>query len=247
MASAGGAILRPFTSKLTCLDMAISAADYILNELYWEDGNGVASLSYPLPGLRTQVHNANFLGAALLSRVYKHTGEKKFLEPALKVARYSANKQQKDGSWYYGEHGTQRWVDNFHTGYNLCALHAIGQYVGTSEFDTHIRRGFEYYRNNFFREDAPPKYYNNRTYPIDIHSIAQSIITLLEFGDIDADNFELAHSILSWTMNHMQNGNGYYYYQKLPAYTVKIPYMRWSQAWMLLALSTLLEHSYASH
>ena len=34
---------------------------------------------------------------------------------------------------------------------------------------------------------------------------------------------------------------GYFYCQKHPRYTVKIPYMRWAQAWMLLALATVLE------
>jgi hypothetical protein len=48
------------------LSMAVSAAEYILNELYWTDGDSTAGLSYPLPSLRTRVHNTNFLGAALL-------------------------------------------------------------------------------------------------------------------------------------------------------------------------------------
>ena len=34
---------------------------------------------------------------------------------------------------------------------------------------------------------------------------------------------------------------GYFYYQVTPYYKNKISYMRWSQAWMLLALSTLLQ------
>src|SRR5882724_4597425 len=70
-----------------CLDMARSAAEYILNELYWSDGDSVAGFSYPLRSMRVQVHNANFLGAALLCRVYKCTGEKKFLDAGLRVAR----------------------------------------------------------------------------------------------------------------------------------------------------------------
>src|SRR6266436_3318031 len=48
------------------LSMAVSAAEYILNELYWTKGSSVAGFSYPLPSLRVQIHNANFLGAALL-------------------------------------------------------------------------------------------------------------------------------------------------------------------------------------
>jgi hypothetical protein len=224
------------------LSMAASAAEYILNELYWTEDDSIACFSYPLPSLRTRVHNANFLGAALLCRIYKHCGEKKFLDPALKVARYSAGKQHDDGSWDYGESPTQRWVDNFHTGYNLCALRSICQYAETSEFESHIRRGFEFYRKHFLREDSAPKYFHDRTYPIDIHSVAQSIITLLALRDLDEGNIELAHSIFSWAMNHLWDAQGYFYYQVLPFYKNRISYMRWSQAWMLLALSTLLEH-----
>ena len=57
------------------LSMAKSAAEYVLNELYWTEGEFAAGLSYPLPSTRGQVHNANFLGAALFSRIYKHCGE----------------------------------------------------------------------------------------------------------------------------------------------------------------------------
>jgi hypothetical protein len=39
----------------------------------------------------------------------------------------------------------------------------------------------------------------------------------------------------------MQDKKGYFYYQKFPFFTNKISYMRWGQAWMLLAISSLLE------
>jgi hypothetical protein len=223
--------------------MAVSAAEYILNELYWTEGDSTACFSYPLPSLRTQVHNANFLGAAVLCRVYKLSAEKKFLEPALKVARYSVTKQHDDGSWDYGDDSTQRWVDNFHTGYNLLALRAISKYTGTLEFDSCIHRGFDFYRKHFFREDGAPKYFYNRTYPIDVHSVAQSIITLLVLRDLDEGSTNLAESVLEWAMTNMWDEQGYFYYQILPFFKNRISYMRWSQAWMLLALATLLEHS----
>ncbi len=229
-----------------CLQMAVSAAEYILNELYWTDGSAVAGFSYPLPSVRGQIHNGNFLGAALLCRVGRHTGENKFIESALKVARYSASKQNKDGSWDYGESPTQRWVDNFHTGYNLCGLQSIGFNLETSEFDPQIRRGFEFYRNHFFREDGAPRYFHDRTYPIDIHCVAQSIVTLLAFRDLDPGNISLAHSVFGWAMNHMWDNQGFFYYRVLRFCTIRTSYMRWSQAWMLLAMSILLDESGAA-
>jgi hypothetical protein len=222
------------------LNIAASSAEYLLNDLFWERNHEEAGFSYPLPKLGNTVHNANFLGGALLCRVYSLTGEEKYLEPALKVARYSAGRQRENGSWDYGESGTQAWVDNFHTGYNLCALRSISQYAGTLEFESHIHRGFDFYRGFFFREDGAPKYFHNQTYPIDIHSVAQSILTLLAFKDLDANNVDLAQAVFQWTMTGMWNEEGYFYYQVFPFYISKIPHMRWSQAWMLLALSTLL-------
>jgi len=161
----------------------------------------------------------------------------------LKAARYSARMQQPDGSWYYGEHEKGHWVDNFHTGYNLGALRTICRCLDTREFEPHIRRGFEFYKNHFYREDGAPRYFHNKTYPIDIHSVAQGIITLMEFSDLDQGNIDFAHRVFEWAVNNMWYERGYFYYQVTPYYKNKIPYMRWSQAWMLLALATLLIHN----
>jgi hypothetical protein len=225
------------------LDMANSAGQYILKELYWTDPDGTASFSYPLQGMRSKVHNANFLGAALLCRLYRHTGYRQSLDPAMKVIRYSAAKQRENGAWDYGELSSQGWADNFHTGYNLCSLKAISRDAETSEFDAAIRKGFEFYRSHFFRDDGAPKYFHNRTYPIDTHCAAQSIITLLAFRDFDKINLDLAHIVCNWAMENMRDREGYFFYQVQPFYKNRISYMRWTQAWMLLALATLLEHS----
>jgi hypothetical protein len=223
-----------------CLTMAVSAADYLLDELYWSSDGVNAGFSYPLAALRNQIHNANFLAAALLARVYENTGEERFLAPALKVARYSAAQQQADGSWFYGEAESQKWIDNFHTGYNLCALRAFSNSVGTTEFDACIRRGFDYYRTHFFRADGAARYFHDCTYPIDIHCVAQSIITLLTFKDLAPDSEKLAHSVARWAMEHMWDDRGFFYYRVLRTCTIRTSYMRWSQAWMFLAISRLL-------
>jgi hypothetical protein len=221
------------------LEMATSAAEYIVDELYWTDGDGYAGFRYPLPASRARVHNANFLAAALLCRVYHHTGEQRFLVPALKAARYSAARQCADGSWAYGEFSSQRWKDNFHTGFNLCALRAVERYAPTAEFADSIRRGFAFYRQHFFRSDGAPKYFHDRAYPLDVHSVAQSIITMTALRDLHEESMSMAHATLRWAMANLWDERGFFYYRKLKFATIKISYMRWSQAWMLAALSTL--------
>jgi SAM-dependent methyltransferase len=226
-----------------CLAMAKSAAEYILNELYWTDGAAVHSFSYPLPSVRVQVYNANFLAASLLCRVSKLTGEEKFMGPALAVTRCSVAQQKQDGSWEYGGGHAQQWIDNFHTGFNLGALRSIGLHAQTTEFDDSLRRGFEFYRTHFFRKDGAAKYFHNRTYPIDAHAVAQSIITLTEFQDLNPTSLPIADKVLEWAMNHMWDERGFFYYRCLRLATIRTSYMRWTQAWMLLALATRLAES----
>jgi hypothetical protein len=227
------------------LKVASSAADYIVQELYWES-DSVCSFSYPFPSSRIPVHNANLLAAAFLCRLSRLTGNEKYLSPARKAALYSVSCQRIDGSWVYGESPKYGWVDNFHTGYNLCALRSMGAHLQTAQFDESLRVGFEFYRHHFFRDDAAPNYFHNRTYPIDVHCVAQSIITLLELKDLHPENVNLANRVFSWALANLRDAKGYFYHQKLPLGTIKIPYMRWGQAWMLLASSMLLEQGFSA-
>lgn len=224
------------------LEAAVSAAEYILRILYRRLGSSVACFSYTQLE-SSKIHNANLLGAAFLCRVGQISGRSNLLQPALDAARYSVSKQHTDGSWPYGEGSHQTWIDNFHTGFNLVALKRIRKYGRTLEFDAALRSGFDFYRGHFFRDDGAPRYYQNASYPLDIHSAAQSIITLVEFKDISKENCDLARRVLGWAMANMWDPRGFFYFQKRRCYTVRIPFMRWSQAWMLLALSTLLESS----
>jgi hypothetical protein len=241
---AGNALLDAFKQNPDprFLDMAAGAARFLQDHLYQELNDSHACFSYYRLN-RTFVHNANLLGASFFCRVARATGNKALLPLAMKAAHFSASKQHSDGSWDYGESDrpSQRWIDNFHTGFNLCALHNICRDAETSDFEPHLRRGFKFYRDHFFSDDGAPRYYHDRLYPIDIHSAAQSIITLVTLKDLDKDNLRLAKSIMAWTMSNLWNSRGYFYFQKHHFWTIKIPYMRWSQAWMLLALASLQE------
>ena len=201
----------------------------------------MAGFSYPLPTMRQQIHNANFLAAALFCRIARLLGEKKFLAPAMKAARFSAGCQRADGGWMYGELAVHQWIDNFHTGYNLDALRSIGQTVGTTQFERCVQKGFDFYRQHFIRPDGAARYFYDRTYPIDAHCVAQTIITLVNFSDSDPTNRALAGTVFDWALKNMWDKRGFFYYRVLPFLTIRTSYMRWSQAWMLQALTTMLE------
>jgi glycosyltransferase involved in cell wall biosynthesis len=237
----GGALLDAAEQgDRRCLGMAASAAEWIANELYRENGDG-PGFAYPLPSSGGRIHNANLLGAAFLCRVARLTGDSSLVEPALRVARATTSYQRADGSWPYGEGPHQGWIDNFHTGYNLCALASIGRDAETDEFEAGLRDGLAFYRKHFFRPDGAPRYFHDRTYPIDTHCVAQGIITLVELQGREPDNLPLAASVFRWAKANMWDRRGFFYYRKLRLGTIRTSYMRWSQAWMLLALATLID------
>ena len=229
-----------------CLEMGVSAAEYLLRDLFRTESPSVAGFAYPLPNASAHTHNANFLAAALLGRVYRLTHVAEFRDAALRAARYSASRQRPDGSWVYGEAPSQQWIDNFHTGYNLCALKQLGRDLETDEFSDCVDRGFDFYRTHFFREDGAVRYYADRLYPVDSHCVAQSLITLTEFSQERPDVLEMLPVVLAWAMQHLWDPQGFFYYRVHRIGTVKTSYMRWCQAWMLLALTTMLSHSEAA-
>lgn len=222
------------------LEAAQSSADFVLKELFHQ-GNSTSGFFRYAQAQWSPIHNANLFGAALLCRISRLEGNDAYLGPALEATHYTVSRQHEDGSWSYGESSSRIWVDNFHTGFNLVALNRIKAYGQTTKFDLAIIKGLEFYKRHFFRNDGAPRYYHNATYPIDIHSVAQSVITLVELKEYSETNIPLAHAVLDWGLNNLWDPKGFFYYQKRRGYNVRIPFMRWSQAWMLLALATILE------
>ncbi|MFC1785822.1 delta-aminolevulinic acid dehydratase, partial [Candidatus Neomarinimicrobiota bacterium] len=185
------------------------------------------------------VYNASLLGSKLLTRIYYYTKNKNLLKVAKKSVNACINAQNDDGSWIYGELGIQNWIDSFHTGYNLESISDYQKYSKDHSFDKNIEIGINYYINNFFLNDGTPKYYHDKVYPTDIHCSAQLIVTLFHLNKLQKYN-GLVNQVLHWTITNMQDKKGYFYYQKRKYWTNKIPYMRWSQAFMFYALSYYL-------
>ncbi len=117
--------------------------------------DGICFSYTPLDNLK--VYNVNLLCAALLSRVYKLTGERELLDSANKAASLTTSYQNQDGSWYYGALPFQRWIDNFHTGFNLVALNNYMNYSGQNKFHGYLKRGFQYHKIHFFMHNIIPK------------------------------------------------------------------------------------------
>lgn len=193
------------------------------------------------PGDRSMIYNASLLAAETLAEVGSIDNNDEYLSLSEKTARYAINQQGPRGEWAYGPKLRHAWIDNFHTAFILSSLARIGEKCPAirTESDAAIAKGFEFWIGNFFTDEGAPKYFDTQTYPIDIHSAAAAIVTLCELKDGRA--LPLAEKVAEWTAKEMWNVDGSFAYQKKRSSVVRIPFIRWGQAWMAYAIARLLE------
>jgi hypothetical protein len=180
------------------------------------------------------------LAAAMLARTAKFSGNEEYLSVAREAVKYTCARQLPDGSWYYGEEPKYHWVDNFHTGYNLDALKCYIESTNDKTYGDHLKKGFEFFKNSFFEPSGRPRYYHNRTYPIDSQCASQAIETLAKFSDHDKSSLEVGTRVAKWTIDNMQDRAGYFYFMRYPFLSSKLPMIHWGQAITYKALAYLL-------
>ncbi|PLY16457.1 MAG: aspartate-semialdehyde dehydrogenase [Sedimenticola sp.] len=232
--------LGELTNDTALQAVALDSARFISKSLYIEKGER-CFYAY-IPGEDALVHNASLWGAAWCGFAGKLMNDTALIEQSMHVARQSVAAQAADGSWVYGARNHHQFIDGFHTGYNLEALHFLANAVGTDEFDYSITRGYQYYIENFFTEDGTAKYYNNTVYPIDMHNFAQAIFTLLKVGGRPED-IALCDKVVGRSIDLMYMPNkARFIYQKTRWMTNRISYVRWTQAWAYYALAFYIRY-----
>lgn len=210
-------------------DMAKEIADFIVNEMIMKETETELCFNY-IPKKDAEVHNANLLAARYL------TNFDGFENLVKKSVKFSIKDINDDGSWAYGTKPFHRWVDNFHTAFNIESLAKI-----CPDNDIY-KKVVDYFIENLFDETGLPKYYNNKLYPIDIHVIAEDLIVIKSLLQNNQNpKIKLITEKLDLLLQEFQDKKGFFYYQKTKKHICKIPYIRWNQAWVFYALSVVLQ------
>ena len=193
------------------------------------------------PEVQWHIHNANMMIASTLSMVGRATGTNEWDDPARRAVNYTLAEQRKDGAWYYWgpPDRLMHWVDHYHTGFVLRALYDLYTTTGWSDLSEPLDRGYAFYTQMLFSKRGIPRFTDGRRYPIDIHCCAEAIICMSRLASRYNDALSRAGAVARWTISNMQDNAGFFYYRRYPWYTIKIPFMRWGQAWMMLALAGL--------
>jgi len=182
-----------------------------------------------------------------MARFYSISGDKTILKTIMNNLRYVIHWQRDDGSWYYSP--DTKYSDNFHTGFILEALAKFEYYVQDHQFNSAFLKGLSYYVNNFFSSRGRPNHKKLSGLPrnadslltkVDIRDCAQGIVLFSFLLQQNKNQSAFALNLAKWSIDHFQAKQGYFYYQQLPLYTIKRPFIS-MQAWMLFGLSKMLK------
>jgi hypothetical protein len=230
------------TENPKALEVLKSIGNFTENKLAWTNTDKGSCVSYSTKTIDC-CYNANMLGAELYARLHFITKEEKYKELACKMTDFTVAYQKESGLWNYSidlKTGKERTQIDFHQGYVLDSIHYVLKYCGENTvYSEALKIGAAYYFKNQFKENGQSIFRVPNDYPVEIHNQAQGIITLTRLSYLSDEYAPFAIKIANWTAENMQSKKGYFYYKKYPMHTIKTPFMRWSQAWMFLALTEL--------
>lgn len=240
------------TQRADVLQVLRSTCDFILEDLLVTETAEGLCFSYTPRGDTARprpldaCYNASMLGAEVLAKVYALTGEAPLREAARRAADFTVAHQHADGRWNYSidlDTGQERAQVDFHQGFVLDALHACIQGAGLTgeRYRRALRRGAQFYQQQQFTGEGRALGRLPKRWPADVHGQAQGILTFSRLRHLDPAFASFARQVAHWTLAHLRDRAGYFYYRRGRLLTNRIPYMRWAQAWMMLALATLLQ------
>lgn len=223
-------------------DTALECADFVVSSLgrQKEEKGGFYFTYSPIPG-NNGVFNASMLACRILLQCNKYKTNPNSVDLARQAMSTCVKEQKEDGSWVYGILPKQKWIDNFHTGYNLEALWEYQVLTGDLQYSNQLAKGADFMIKNHFDENHVPKYFHNKQFPIDIHCCGEIFVVLNKLGLFE-QNEQLADDVYLWTIDNMQDRrDGYFYFQKRKYILNRASLMRWSNAFMMNALSYYLK------
>ncbi|CAN5832016.1 exopolysaccharide biosynthesis protein VpsJ [soil metagenome] len=225
------------------LATANEICEFILSDLNrsFESKDEICFSYTPLD--KSVIFNASLLAGETLANTGKILANEFYLETAAKTVRFVVRRQMENGAWAYGSKLRHKWVDNFHTAYILLSLFRISNLIPElkNETENALKTGLDFWLENFFLADGTSKYFDKSIYPVDIHSASAAIAALSELHQLDERCLPQAEKTLNWTIENMRDAKGFFYYQVKKNKTIKIPFIRWGQAWMAYALARFLE------
>jgi hypothetical protein len=195
------------------------------------EAEGSAYFAY-YPGSRVPIHNASLLLASVFARCGVDEGNR--------ALEFSLARRRPDGLLPYGE-GQLDWVDGYHTAFIIWVLARWPEPLRPPGVDSAVSTAVERFLERLLDEDGAARATLNSRFPVDIHACASAVWCLSEIPGTDERRLAAAERVLRWTLDNMSRGDGRFAFQRRRLYRNSVPYFRWSDGHMLLALAAFLQ------
>lgn len=205
-----------------------------------------------VPHFQNHVHNLNLFVADFLIKTGLEIENSEWVEAGHKALNYTIADQLENGAFDYNgpPEKPKKFIDNYHTGFVLRMLGSCYHYTKREDVKMALTKGLQFYLDNFFTAEGAPKLKPDQIHRIDIHSAAEAINCLVFLADYNEKALPVAEEVLKWTINNLYDPdeNDFFYAISKSRFTGKtyrseIKYIRWSQAWMVRALSRYVLYS----
>jgi len=232
------------TKENDCLRMLNDILDFVRYDIIDTDIDPDTKASSYGPNDSSMVINAVAYRAATLCEAYKIFPESDIIELAQKNINFVLSSQNKDGSWLYAN--DSRFIDNFHTSFVMNKLLKCYCVIGDEKILDSIKRGYNFYLNNFFRSNGTQIHFYKTRFPkfryIETYDYAEAITLGVQLKDYVNESFQVAQNLARFLVSNLQTPDGYFVTRVSILRTKnKIPYLRWPQAQLFYSLTNLLQ------
>lgn len=238
--------LFDLTGEDEYLQVAHSITTFVFEDLHDTPTGECAAASSYTPFDHGKVVNASAYRAFVLFDAARRFHEEAYLFKAQRNLRFILDNQRSDGSWLYAiDNPPEAFIDHFHTCFVLKNLFKLNRHLQDSEVARAVRRGYRFYREALFDENDTPKCYvvapRTEIVRLEMYNCAEAITLGALLRNEIPGALTLADKLASRLVQEYQLPSGHWVtrvYRGGLRHTV--PFLRWPQSQLFLALTNLL-------
>jgi len=226
------------TKKEIYMDTVTSSGNFLVNDLNYDKiTENITCASYT-PIDMFHIINSNSFIAAALYRIYNLTKNEELRRIADELINYVLTEQNEDGSWYYwgSQERFHKGIDSLHQCYIIEDLFYCYKKNKNGAVKKSIDKGIKYFESSFPRDDFLISKFPNSPNYLELIDQAESISMFIALGKTLA-----AQKIIESTLKYFKVKDKPYFYSAIAKVRkIRVPYIRWGQSQMLLALLSFL-------
>jgi len=227
-------------------EVAKSIARFVHDDLRDTPTSAEAAAGSYSPFVNDKVVNASAYRAMVLFDAVHRFGLESYRLKAQRNLNFILESQRADGSWLYAvDCPSQSFIDHFHTCFVLKNLHKLNRWIDSEAVRGAIQRGWDYYRRALFEADDTPKSFailpRTGIVKLEMYNMAEAITLGVLLRNQIPEGFALAKKLAERLGSQYQLANGHFVtriYRGGIRHT--LPFMRWPQAQLFYALTSLL-------